>query len=98
MTPLMPELLTEAEIDRRLREVKGWRRDGQFIARQFVFKDFMEAIRFVDTVAEVSESQEHHPDVRIRYNRVTLSIQTHSEGGVTERDFALAKGVNGIVR
>jgi 4a-hydroxytetrahydrobiopterin dehydratase len=92
----MPELLTKAEIDSRLREVNGWRSDGQFITQRFEFENFKEAIQFVNRVAEVAERQEHHPDVHLRYNEVTLSIQTHSKGGVTEWDFDLAKEIDGV--
>lgn len=87
----MPRLLAAKEIDRRLKRLNGWRRRGKFITKEFQFEGFMEGISFIGMVASVAEKEEHHPDIRVRYTTVTLSIQTHSEGGVTERDVALAK-------
>ena len=90
----MPRLLTGAEIKSRLKELKGWEEEGKFIARTFEFDHFMDAIAFINEVAEAAERQEHHPDINIRYTTVKLSIQTHSEGGVTEWDFELAKAID----
>ena len=90
----MPKLLGDAEIRSRLKGLKGWKAEGGFITRTFEFGHFMDAIAFVNEVAEAAERQEHHPDISIRYTTVKLSIQTHSEGGVTEWDFELARAVN----
>ena len=68
-----------------------WRRNGDVIARTFQFKDFPAAMKFVNAVAELAEQAQHHPDVDIRWNKVTLALTTHDAGGLTEKDFALAK-------
>ena len=90
----MPRLLSAAEIRSKLKGLKGWKPDGKFIAKTYEFGHFMNAIAFVNEVAEVAERQEHHPDVNIRYTTVKLSLQTHSEGGVTEWDIDLAKAID----
>jgi len=68
-----------------------WRRRGVVIARTYEFKDFPAAIRFVNAVARLAEKAGHHPDIDIRWNQVTLTLTTHDEGGLTEKDFDLAK-------
>ena len=93
----MPKLLDDPEIKKRLSTLKGWKLDGKFITKSFEFKSFMESIAFVSRVAEVAEKEEHHPDIHIRYTTVTLSIQTHSEGGLTEWDFELAGAIEKMV-
>ena len=89
----MPRLLSDSEISKRLGALKGWKHEGKFIAKAFEFPAFMEGVAFVERVAAVAEREEHHPDIHIRYTTVTLSIQTHSEGGVTEWDFELAEAI-----
>lgn len=92
----MPRLLEPAELEKALRGLDGWRRDGNFISRTFEFESFMEGIEFVDRVAVVAERQEHHPDVHIRYTTVKLALQTHSEGGVTSWDLGLAREIQKV--
>ena len=94
----MPRLLTAREVDGKLRRLKGWKRRGHFITKTFVFDEFMEGISFLNRVAKVAEEQEHHPDIKIRYTSVTLSIQTHSEGGVTNWDLGLARAIDRITQ
>ena len=89
----MPRLLDDSQISARLKALKGWKHEGNFIEKAFEFPTFMEGIAFVDRVAAVAEAEEHHPDIHIRYSTVTLSVQTHSEGGVTEWDLDLAGAV-----
>ncbi len=89
----MPRLLDGAEIAERLKDLKGWNRDGSFITKTFEFKAFMDGIEFVNRVAAVAEKEEHHPDIHVRYTTITLSLQTHSEGGVTEWDLELAEAI-----
>ena len=89
----VPKLLSGPEIEERLKRLSGWRRYGRFISKVFKFETFMDGIDFIERVAEVAEREEHHPDIHIRYATVRLSIQTHSEGGVTRWDFDLAKSV-----
>src|SRR4030088_750871 len=68
--------LSDAQVDRALKSLKGWKRDGEFIAKDFHFKAFLSGIRFVDAVARIAEKQEHHPDIHIIWTTVTLKIQT----------------------
>ena len=86
----MPPRFTQEQIDEGLAEVDGWRRDDRYIAKEFQFPSFKAAMEFVNRVAEVAEEIDHHPDMTIVYTSVTLSITTHSEGGLTRRDFRLA--------
>ncbi len=86
----MAELLDEEEIEQRLDELGDWEREGDDIQKVFEFDDFSTAIKFVNDVAKLAERYDHHPDIDIRYSRVTLSLSTHSEGGLTSLDFDLA--------
>jgi 4a-hydroxytetrahydrobiopterin dehydratase len=92
----VPRRLTDPEIEARLGKLDGWTREGDFITKTFQFETFKSAMRFLNKVARVAEEQEHHPDVSLRYSRVKLSIQTHSEGGLTSWDFGLAKEIERI--
>ena len=92
----MPPLLSHQEIDARLKEAEGWRQEGRYIARDFEFPSFTQAMVFVNRVAEAAEEMDHHPDITISYTRVTLSVTTHSEAGLTRRDFRLATMINGL--
>ncbi len=94
----MPRLLRAREIRQKLRALEGWRVRGRFITKTFEFGEFMEGIAFVNDVARVAEKQEHHPDINVRYTTVKLSIQTHSEGGVTSWDIALAKAIDRVAQ
>jgi len=86
-------LLTETEIQGRLAGVPGWQRRGQELRRSFSFPDFGAAMAFVNRVAGLAEAANHHPDIDIRYSKVTLVLSTHDAGGLTERDFALAESI-----
>jgi 4a-hydroxytetrahydrobiopterin dehydratase len=86
----MPKLSRD-EIDRRLQTLNGWILDGDAIRKQFTFKGFPEAVAFVDRLVPEAEAADHHPDILINYKRVTLTWSTHSEGGLTEKDFAGAQ-------
>ena len=89
-------LLGSDEIDERLGG-GDWQRDGDAIARDFEFKDFAGAIAFVNRVAGVAEEANHHPDILVHgWNKVRLTLSTHSEGGVTDSDLALAERVDGL--
>jgi 4a-hydroxytetrahydrobiopterin dehydratase len=83
--------LKPAEIKTALAGLPEWTRRGATITRTFVFKDFPAAIRFVHRVARLAEKAWHHPDIDIRWNKVTLSLTTHDEGGLTEKDMGLAR-------
>jgi 4a-hydroxytetrahydrobiopterin dehydratase len=89
----VPRLLSDREVDAKLRGIEGWKREGKFITKSVEFEEFMEGIRFVQDIAKIAEEEEHHPDINIRYTTVKLSLQTHSAGGVTEWDFGLARRI-----
>jgi 4a-hydroxytetrahydrobiopterin dehydratase len=89
-------LLPDPEIERRLAG-RAWARQGQTIAREWTFADFAAAIAFVNSVAELAQDAGHHPDILVhRWNRVRLELSTHSAGGLTEADFALAEQIDGL--
>lgn len=83
--------LTPEQSRARLTSVPGWELSGNTIRRTFVFADFPEAVGYVVKLAFAAEAADHHPDIDIRYKRVTLVYSTHSEGGLTEKDFAGAE-------
>ena len=83
--------LDETKIQSALAAVPQWQRNGDVIACTFVFKDFPAAIKFVQAVAVLAEQAWHHPDIDIRWNKVTLTLTTHDAGSLTEKDFALAR-------
>jgi 4a-hydroxytetrahydrobiopterin dehydratase len=83
-------LLSETEVERRMAELRGWERDGDRIRRTFELSSFPAAIAFVSRVASLAEQSDHHPDIDIRYRRVTLTLSTHSAGGLTGKDMDLA--------
>ena len=89
----MADLLEEEEIEQRLDEIGDWEREDDGIQKIFEFDDFSTAINFVNDVARLAERYDHHPDMDIRYNRVKLSLTTHSEGGLTARDFDVANEI-----
>jgi 4a-hydroxytetrahydrobiopterin dehydratase len=86
--------LTKDEVKARLVDMTGWERDGEEIEKKFTFPGFTESMAFVNAVAGLAEAADHHPDISIKYNRVKLTLSTHSEGGVTEKDFALAAQID----
>jgi 4a-hydroxytetrahydrobiopterin dehydratase len=86
--------LSDQEIERRLAGGE-WARDGQAIVREYRLADFAAAIAFVNRIAEVAERADHHPDIHVYgWNRVRLTLSTHSQGGITEADFALADAID----
>lgn len=87
------ELLDEEEIQQRLDEIGDWEREGITIEKVFEFDDFPSAIKFVTGVAKLADRYDHHPDIDIRYSKVRLAMTTHSEGGLTARDFDLANEI-----
>jgi 4a-hydroxytetrahydrobiopterin dehydratase len=87
-------LLDDAAVEDALQRLPGWERRGDEITRTFVRKDFRAAITFVNQVAEAAEVAGHHPDIDIRWNKVTMALSSHSEGGLTARDFELAARID----
>ena len=83
--------LTSAQITSALAKIPDWKKKAAVISRAFQFKDFSAAMKFVDAVAGLAEQSWHHPDIDIRWNKVTLKLTTHDAGGLTQKDFDLAR-------
>ena len=88
------ETLTREQIDAALGDLDGWAYEGEAIVKTYRFSDFVHAVDFVERLAEVAEERQHHPDIDIRYNKVTLRLSTHSAGGVTDNDTTMAVAVD----
>ncbi len=86
----MPKLDPQ-EINERLAVLHNWQIEDGELVRTFAFRDFVEALQFVNRVGQAAEAAGHHPDIDIRYNRVRLALVTHDAGGLTEKDFQLAE-------
>ena len=80
-------LLSQQEIDQRLKDLRGWTHEGRAITKRYTFAGFPEAVTFVTRLVPEAEASDHHPDITINYRRVTLVYSTHSEGGLTHKDF-----------
>ena len=91
-------LLDDAAVEKGLKRLPGWERRGNEIVKTFARRDFMGAISFVHEVADAAEATGHHPDIDIRWNKVTLALTTHDQGGLTQKDFALAKEFDAAAR
>lgn len=89
--------LSTVEIRTGLKDLPLWTKRNKTIARTYQFKDFVAAIRFVNAVAKLAEKAWHHPDIDIRWNQVTLTLTSHDAGGLTTKDFALARRVDRLV-
>ena len=89
-------LLDDQEIRSHLDDLHGWTREGDVIRKTYTFDSFPEAIDFVNRIAERAEAANHHPDIDIRYDRVACALSTHSEGGLTEKDFDLAAEIDEV--
>ncbi len=90
------KLLTREELRARMAEVPGWRRKGDVIARTWTFDDFPSALAFINRVGELAEAANHHPDIHNSWATVTLELTTHDAGGLTDRDFSLAKRIDAL--
>ncbi len=89
-------LLGDDEIDRRLQGAPGWERSGQAISKSFGRGDFVGSVEFVRGLVEPAEEMGHHPDLSISWDTVTVTISTHSEGGLTAADFELAEKIDAL--
>ena len=85
--------LTAEAVQEGLKKLPGWSLKGEAIGKQYTWPSFPEAIKFVNQVADLAEQADHHPDILINYRRVTLTLSTHSEGGLTRKDFDLAERI-----
>ena len=90
------DLLDDETIARELTAVPGWERRGDSIVKTATLGDFKEAMGYVNQVADIAESRNHHPDITIQWNEVTLTLSTHSAGGLTANDFDLARRINAL--
>ncbi|MBO0858141.1 MAG: 4a-hydroxytetrahydrobiopterin dehydratase [Chloracidobacterium sp.] len=90
--------LTETRIQDALSRLKDWKREGDWLTRDLKFDNFKGAMEFVNRVADEAEAMDHHPDIMIHdWNKVRLSVSTHSEGGLTEKDLKLAGRINDLI-
>ena len=92
----MPALTTQ-QIGRRLKGVPNWSQRAQTILRTFQFEGFLESIAFVNRIARKAQKINHHPDIDIRFNKVTLRLTTHDQGGITAKDFFLARQCDAVL-
>ena len=90
----MSKALSTPEIDEVLQSHPEWKLQGGKLIREWTYKDFVEAMTFVNRVATLAESAGHHPDIDIRYNRVLLGLVSHDAGGITKRDAAMASKID----
>jgi len=89
-------LLSEQEIEAKLGGLSGWQHSGEAIAKEFGCGDFVGSVKFVDSLVGPAEEMGHHPDLKISWDKVTVTISTHSEGGLTAADFELAERVDAL--
>ena len=89
-------LLTADQIADRIKTIDGWSVDGKSLRKEYKFQDFPEAVLFVSALVPGAEDADHHPDIEIHYKRVVLTYATHSEGGITDKDFAGAAMANEV--
>jgi len=92
----MSTVLTDAEVLQALQPLPGWKKNRNAIERVFQFGSFVQAMEFVNQIAEAAEAVNHHPDILINYNKVTLTLVSHDSGGVTQRDIKMAARINDI--
>lgn len=94
----MPEVikLSDQQVQQELQALQGWELKEGAITKLFKFKEFMESISFVNRVADIAERADHHPDIQILYNKVRLTLATHSAGGLTLKDVSLAKEIESL--
>ena len=89
-------LLSEEEIHAQLAGMPGWERDGDTIARTYELADFVGSVEFINKLVAPAEEMNHHPDLAVSWNRVTVSITNHEAGGLTAADFTLAGRINAL--
>lgn len=94
----MTNILDDTAVSTALRNLPGWERDGDALVLTAELPSFPSAIEVVDRVAELAERSDHHPDIDIRWRTLTFRCSTHSDGGITEKDVALAGGISEFVR
>lgn len=93
---MKPQPLPDAAVDLGLAALPEWRRDGQAIVKTFDRRDFVGSIAFVNAIAAAANAADHHPDLTIAWNHVTVRLSSHDAGGITERDLSLARAIDAI--
>ena len=93
----MPPRLSDLEIQRALGSLPGWARRGDVLTKTYTFKKFSEGIDFVQRIARAADKMDHHPDIDIRYTKITCTLQTHDAGGITDDDLTLAGTIEKLV-
>ncbi|HJQ21934.1 MAG TPA: 4a-hydroxytetrahydrobiopterin dehydratase [Gemmatimonadaceae bacterium] len=89
----MPSKLSDLEIRRALGALPGWTRKNDAVVKTYSFARFADGIRFVDSVAAIADDMNHHPDIDVRYTKITFSLSSHDAGGITQRDLDLAQAI-----
>jgi 4a-hydroxytetrahydrobiopterin dehydratase len=90
----MAERLSDIAIQRELGNLTGWSRRGDAITKTFQFRNFLTGIDFVSAIAKAAEAADHHPDIDIRYTKITCTLSTHSAGGITQMDLDMARKID----
>jgi 4a-hydroxytetrahydrobiopterin dehydratase len=93
----MSDLLDASEIKGWMKKLPEWELEKKQIERLFEFDEFNDSIDFVNSIAEIAEEEEHHPDIDIRFNKVRVVLTSHDKGGLTEQDFELAEKIDNLV-
>jgi 4a-hydroxytetrahydrobiopterin dehydratase len=88
--------LTHQEIENKMKEVPNWRLENEMIVRDWSFKDFNEAMKFINQIANLAEKHDHHPELFNVYNKVTVRFSTHDADGLTHRDFTIAREIDNL--
>jgi 4a-hydroxytetrahydrobiopterin dehydratase len=88
-------LLSDKDVEQELQAVHGWEWEGGSIQKQYSFASFSDAMAFANRVAGIAEEHDHHPDILVQYSKVTLTCSSHDVGGLSSRDFKLAKAIDG---
>jgi len=93
----MRQKLSDLEIQRALGGLAGWARRGDALSKTFIFERFADGIAFVDRVAKAADEMDHHPDIDIRYTKITMMLSTHDAGGITSSDLKLAERIESVM-
>ncbi|MFT4546462.1 MAG: 4a-hydroxytetrahydrobiopterin dehydratase [Verrucomicrobiales bacterium] len=93
----MSDKVRKEDLPRRMKRIPEWEIKKERLVRVFEFDEYMDAIDFINGVAEIAEDANHHPDIIIRYTTVTLSLTSHDQAAITERDFELASRLNTLI-
>ena len=93
----MRQKLSDLEIQRALGGLPGWSRRGDVLTKMFAFERFADGIAFINRVAKAADEMNHHPDIDVRYTKITITLSTHDAGGITQSDLQLAERIEKVV-